>query len=227
MWYIGIWLTDEAKHTEDKEDTMLTNLPVNGDFSITAAFGEVNTSLWKDGHKGVDIVAANKNIYSPCDGTVRVVANDPTGWGYYVSIGDEDGNRHLLCHLAKGSIAVKKGQKVTRRTVIGTMGSTGNSTGVHLHYQVNTAAGVAQDPSRFTHVPNRRGSYKASDYAVDESGALIKATAAHWAQEHYDALVARGVIAGDETSRKWTQFDDRLGEITVGELLALINKAGR
>lgn len=241
-WYIGIWLTDDAKDTEDKETTMITNLPINGDFQVTAAFGEVNKSLWSNGHKGIDIVAVNKTIYSPCEGTVRVVAFDASGWGQYISIGDAKGYRHLLCHLVRGSVKVKVGDKVSRTTVVGTMGSTGNSTGVHLHYQINTSAGVAVDPSFWTHVPNKRGSYKATNYPVDASGNLITkteppkveiptvtptptpTTPTHWAQPHYDQLVKAGVFSGDDTSSVWKQFDKKMSEVTIGEFDAALAK---
>lgn len=149
-----------------------TNLPVNGKFSITAAYGDVNPKLWKKGHLGIDITG-NKTIYSPVDGTVRIVDYDPKGYGYYVTIGDSKKRIHLLGHMAKGSIRVKPGDKVTRTTIIGTMGSTGNSTGIHLHYQINSSRGNPMDPSKWTHVPNKRGSYNASDFQVDDEGTLI------------------------------------------------------
>ena len=62
-----------------------TNIPVNNTFNITAVFGQKG-SLWKNGHKGVDITAENKTIYSICDGEVTVVGWDADGWGRYVSI---------------------------------------------------------------------------------------------------------------------------------------------
>lgn len=234
VWYIAVWL-----NKDDNEDggtrEMMTNLPLNGEIEIMAAFGEVNAKLWKDGHKGIDMVSADKTVYSPCDGVVRVVAYDAAGWGQYVSIGDVAGRRHLLCHMVKGSVLVKTGDKVTRTTKVGTMGSSGNSTGAHLHYQLNTSDGTPIDPSVWTHIPNKRGKYKASDYAVDKDGKLIDAAppstgttaTAHWAEQHYNNLVARGVIDGGDTSSKWRDYDAQLSSLTVGQLLALVDKATR
>lgn len=114
-----------------------TNLPVNGKFNVTAVFGQ-SGPLWKNGHKGIDIVSNDKTIYSVCDGTVTVVGYDKDGWGRYVSIKPSgfERVRIILCHLKEGSIKVKKGDRVSRKSVVGTMGTTGNSTGVHLHIEM-------------------------------------------------------------------------------------------
>lgn len=119
------------------------SLPVKGNYAITARFGQTG-NYWASGHKGVDFVSDDKKIYSTCEGTVRVVAYDSGGWGNYISVGDAQGRRHLYCHLE--SVSVKTGDTVDVGTVLGIMGSTGNSTGVHLHYQINSADGTATDP---------------------------------------------------------------------------------
>lgn len=116
----------------------ITNLPVNGLFNVTAYFKQTGT-LWKDGyHKGIDITAGNKNIYSVCDGEVTVVGWDANGWGRYVSIKPKgfERIRFIFAHLVKNSVKVKVGQNVTRTDILGTMGTTGNSTGVHLHIEM-------------------------------------------------------------------------------------------
>ena len=110
----------------------MTNLPITGIFSITATFGQKG-SYWTNGHKGVDITCTNRDVYATCDGVVRVIAYDSGGWGQYVTIGESNGNIHIFCHLVNGSVKVKRGERVNRTTKIGIMGSTGNSTGVHLH----------------------------------------------------------------------------------------------
>ena len=110
----------------------MTNLPLTGRITITAAFGEKGP-YWKTFHKGIDMICDDKTVYAPCAGTVRVVAFDEGGWGQYVTIGSPDGRIHIHCHMVKGSVKVQSGEKVTRITKIGTMGDTGNATGVHLH----------------------------------------------------------------------------------------------
>ena len=135
-----------------------TNLPVNGKFNVTAIFGQQG-SYWKNGHKGIDLTAADKRIYSVCDGTVTVVGFDKNGWGRYVSIKPEgfERVRFILCHLVENSVKVKKGDKVSRLTHIGTMGTTGNSSGVHLHVEMRID-NKSVDPSGYLLIANKKAS---------------------------------------------------------------------
>ena len=48
----------------------MTNLPVVDEFQITATYGQKG-SYWANGHKGIDFVAENKNIYCTCDGVLN------------------------------------------------------------------------------------------------------------------------------------------------------------
>lgn len=227
MWYVCVWLKDDDNAGDD--DGVLTNLPLRGEITVTAEFGAVNASLWAAGHKGIDLVSADRTVYSPCDGTVRVVSYDAKGWGRYVTIGSADGKYiHLLCHLAEGTVRVKKGDKVTRATRIGTMGSTGNSTGVHLHYQINTLKESGLDPSFWTHLPNKRGKYNASDYAVDKDGKLLVAAQPTgdsvpdvWAKDAVDKAVKAGVLVGDDKGNLKLH-----SPVTRQELAVMLARAG-
>ena len=58
------------------------------------------------------------------------------GYGYFVKYKGKSGFTHLMAHLQEDSIKVKPGQKVKQKDVLGIMGTTGNSTGVHLHWEV-------------------------------------------------------------------------------------------
>lgn len=145
-----------------------TNLPVNGTFNITAAFGQIG-SYWKNGHKGIDVTASDKRLYSICDGVVTVVAFDAGGWGRYVSIKPDgfDRIRIILCHMVDNSVKVKKGDRVTRLTQIGTMGSTGNSTGVHCHVEIRID-NTPVNPAPYMLIPNAKtSSLKASNFKFD------------------------------------------------------------
>lgn len=235
MWYVCVWLTSDDDNNGGDDD-MLTNLPLNGEITVTAGFGEVNQKYWKTSHEGVDLIAADKTVYSPCDGIVKVIEYDAKGWGRYVSIADAQNRRHLLCHLSEGSVKVKVGQKVTRTTVIGTMGSTGKSSGVHLHYQLNTPQKKALDPSIWMHMPSKRGTYKASDYAVDAQGKLLAAptptepistpaaldnTPDAWAKDAVDKAIGAGVLRGDDKG------DLKLhSPVTRQELAVILARAG-
>ncbi len=183
----------------------MTNLPITGAFRITAVYGQKG-SHWANGHEGIDFVADDKRIFATCDGTVRTVAYDPGGWGHYISIGDAEGRRHIFCHLEAGSVRVKIGQTVTRETVIGTMGATGNVTGVHLHYQLQQGT-VVIDPCGYLGVPNKVGSYHSKDYALEKANILDRFKDVNripkWARDERVAekVVEAGIVKGDDDGK--------------------------
>lgn len=113
-------------------------LPETG--TITSYFGNrVNPITGKpDYHTGTDIsVAAGTPILAAADGVVSI-ANGTDSWGdsygYYVKLDHGDGLETLYAHCS--SICVTAGQEVTQGEVIAYVGSTGNSTGNHLHFEV-------------------------------------------------------------------------------------------
>lgn len=175
----------------------MTNLPITDDFTVTATYGQKG-DYWVGGHQGVDIVAPNKTIYATCDGTVRVVNYDKGGWGRYVTIGDENGLVHIFCHLENNSVRVKPGDKVNRTSVIGIMGTTGNSTGVHLHYQINRN-GVSINPCDHLGIPNQKGKYNSKDYEIREEIDMYKDDdkIAKWAKESVYYAKDKGYMLGD------------------------------
>jgi len=92
-------------------------------------------------HNGTDIWAKAEPcwIEAPFDGKVINIGNNPNGFGNSVTLRhDIDGKPYvtLYAHMANGSIKVKVGQKVTAGTPLGKMGSTGTSTGKHLHWEL-------------------------------------------------------------------------------------------
>ena len=176
----------------------MTNLPISGAFQVTATYGQKGR-YWAHGHQGIDIVCSNKNIYATCDGTVRVVAYDASGWGQYVSIGDSNNKIHLFCHLVQGSVKVKVGQKVNRNTVIGTMGTSGNSSGVHLHYQINDANGNSINPCPYLGIPNTKDTYNSVDYQIEEEDDMTfkdDAKISKWAKQAVDRVTDLGLMNG-------------------------------
>lgn len=175
----------------------MTNLPITDDFTVTATYGQKG-DYWVGGHQGIDIVAPNKAIYATCDGTVRVVNYDKGGWGRYVTIGDHLGLVHIFCHLENNSVRVKPGDKVNRTTVIGIMGTTGNSTGVHLHYQINRN-GVSINPCDHLGIPNKKGKYNSKDYEMREEIDMYKDDdkIAKWAKESVYYAKDKGYMLGD------------------------------
>ena len=89
---------------------------------------------YKRFHRGIDISNNTGTvIISSADGTVKITAND-NDLGKFITIDHGYGFQTRYGHLSK--IQVKRGQKVKRGDIIGLMGSTGYSTGPHLHYEV-------------------------------------------------------------------------------------------
>lgn len=178
----------------------MTNLPVTGKFTITAVYGQQG-KYWKRGHLGIDFVTDNRDIYSTCDGTVRVVAYDDGGWGRYISIGDSEGRRHLFCHLEEGSVRVKVGQKVSRTTVIGRMGATGNVTGVHLHYELYDSNDNVLDPTSYLGIPNKSGVYYSESYSLKEDVKMEdykdEAKIGSWAKSAVKKVTQESIMQGD------------------------------
>lgn len=88
-------------------------------------------------HRAVDI--ANHDgpvIVASQSGTVTTAGWNAGGYGNYVIIDHGNGYSTLYAHMKTGSIVVSLGQKVNQGQVIGTMGSTGRSTGTHLHFEI-------------------------------------------------------------------------------------------
>lgn len=100
------------------------------------------------GHTGVDvnIGVAGRSVVAVKDGTVQVseakrkANGEYKSYGEYIIINHHDGTMTLYGHMLAGSRRVSKGQSVKQGQVIGTVGSTGNSTGTHLHFEVRTLA---------------------------------------------------------------------------------------
>ena len=97
-------------------------------------------------HPGLDLATAyGAPIYAPAEGVVTF-AGWKTGYGRFVEISLGNGFKTRFGHMSR--IDVKLGQKVAFRQVIGRVGSTGRSTGPHVHYEI-MYKGVVRDPLKF------------------------------------------------------------------------------
>lgn len=103
----------------------------------------VNGVTQTKAHTGIDLVCISKaspKVCSALAGKVIVANAGSTGYGNYVVLQHtaDDGTTFytLYGHMIQGSIQVSVGEEVEQGRVLGTMGSTGNSTGNHLHFEV-------------------------------------------------------------------------------------------
>ena len=101
-------------------------------------------------HAGVDIGAAyGTNIWAAAGGTV-ILAGWNGGYGNCVMINHGNGYTTLYGHMS--SIAVSVGQSVSMGDTVGYVGSTGNSTGPHIHFEVRASStGSTIDPLNFSY----------------------------------------------------------------------------
>ena len=107
-------------------------------YTLTSPFGmriHPISGKWKM-HNGVDMAAAQGTpIYAAKSGKVTTTSYQAGGAGYYVSINHGDGFASIYMHMTH--YIVSPGQYVTAGQVIGYVGSTGGSTGPHLHFGIS------------------------------------------------------------------------------------------
>ncbi len=130
----------ELEELAGKKSEMLNSIPairpLKNMYSVTSGFGRRYHPVLKrlHAHTGVDITAPRGTpVYATADGTVSG-ERPGGGYGRVVVINHGYSYKTLYAHLSK--IAVKPGQKVRRGELIGYVGSSGMSTGSHLHYEV-------------------------------------------------------------------------------------------
>ncbi|CQR45836.1 Murein DD-endopeptidase MepM [Paraliobacillus sp. PM-2] len=109
-----------------------------GNFTWPTVGGYVSSHMgprWGSYHKGMDIAGpSNRAILAADNGTVVSAGWDNGGYGNKIVINHNNGYKTIYAHLS--SISVRPGQTVVKGSKIGVMGTTGNSTGVHLHIEV-------------------------------------------------------------------------------------------
>lgn len=152
--YIQSKSYDELVKLASNQEEMLKHIPaiqpiLNKDLTRTASgFGWRIDPVYRTRrfHEGMDFTAPiGTEIYATGNGTVRL-AGWRQGYGNTVEINHGFGYKTLYGHMYK--IHVKVGQKVNRGDVIGLVGSTGKSTGPHLHYEVHLR-GKVMNPQQF------------------------------------------------------------------------------
>ncbi len=111
---------------------------------MTSGFG------WRWGrlHQGIDIAApVGTPIWAAASGVVQFAGWNDGGYGYMIDILHANGTVTRYAHM--NALYVKAGQRVQQSQVIGEMGSTGYSTGPHLHFEVRPNGGVATNPMTY------------------------------------------------------------------------------
>jgi murein DD-endopeptidase MepM/ murein hydrolase activator NlpD len=125
-------------------ERVISGQPIIKQSKIFGKFGEHRGDHM---HGGVDIKGRTGDaVVSTEQGVVTNVGNEPSGYGTYIEIDHGNNIRTRYAHLSKTDI--KAGDTVTKGQKIGEVGSTGHSTGPHLHYEV-LQNNVKVDPNSF------------------------------------------------------------------------------
>ncbi len=117
---------------------------------VTSSYGYRNHPIFGDQrfHSGIDISAnSGATVIAADSGTVSV-ATYSDSYGNYVTIYHSNGTYTLYAHMS--SLAVSAGQSVSQGDVIGYVGSTGWSTGPHLHFEIRANGGTVDPLSYFS-----------------------------------------------------------------------------
>ena len=144
----------EIKRLEKEMADQIANVPSESGFlwplpsswnTLSSLFGSrIHPITGKpNNHTGIDIPASkNTNIYAAKSGVVTTSTYN-SSYGNYVVVSHSDGTSTLYAHMNKR--AVSKGETVSQGQVIGYVGTTGSSTGNHLHFEIRVN-GTRVDP---------------------------------------------------------------------------------
>ena len=131
------YLVELAKSGQNPPSDAIWVTPVSG-YTITSPFGmRVHPILgYELMHNGIDMACSQGTpIYATRAGTVATASYQAGGAGYYVSINHLDGFSSIYMHMTH--YVVSTGQSVSQGQLIGYVGSTGLSTGPHLHFGIS------------------------------------------------------------------------------------------
>ncbi|MFJ7752646.1 peptidoglycan DD-metalloendopeptidase family protein [Peribacillus muralis] len=130
-------ITEKAKMEITKKGTKVIPSRGSGTYAWPADGGYISSKQgqrWGKLHKGIDIARPSTRTITAADHGIIESAGNSGGYGNKITINHNNGYKTVYAHL--DSIGVKVGQKIEKGSKIGMMGSTGNSTGVHLHFEV-------------------------------------------------------------------------------------------
>jgi len=154
----GVYHFYPGRDFNDTERTFFLNAgfryPLRS-FFVTSSFGMRRHPITgrSDMHPGIDLAApTGTDVYATAAGKVTDVGYHQS-YGNFIVLTHANGWTSLYAHLSE--ILVVKDANVRSGSVIGKVGSTGNSTGPHLHFELKQH-GVARDPDIYLFMPGRR-----------------------------------------------------------------------
>ena len=125
--------SQEEKDAEEIKNTINFIKPINGVISSTFGWRTPSSSIVSKYHTGIDLAANTGTIIKSATDGVVVLSSSEGGYGNHLNIKINDVTI-IYAHCSK--LYLKEGDKVTQGQEIAEVGSTGNSTGPHLHFEI-------------------------------------------------------------------------------------------
>ena len=146
---------ERKKREEQKKQTVFYTggklaVPLKDSYRVSSGFGYRIHPIYhtKKLHAGLDMAAPEGTSIYAAEGGVVITAGWTSGYGNTVILDHGKGMWTLYGHIRNGGIKVKVGETVKRGEKIAEVGSTGNSTGNHLHFEVRVN-GTPKDPTSY------------------------------------------------------------------------------
>ena len=174
---------------------MIDLIKLDTDGRVNSGYGprKSPTAGASSNHKGIDLSLKSDKVPAVVSGTV-IENKYNSARGYYITIKGSDGYTTRYQHLAEKS-PLKVGTKVQEGEVIGTQGSTGASTGKHLHFEVMTPSGAYVDPEKYLSGATNLELLESSD-TYNKSGVMTNNGVKWWGDVVICILCALLVIGG-------------------------------
>ena len=157
-------LEDALSNQQDRLSHIPSVIPINvADYTMSSGYGYREDPIYgtKKFHEGLDFAATQgTDVFATADGKVSQ-ASRRSGYGNCIDI--DHGNNYLSRYAHLSEILVRPGENVRRGQLIGKVGSTGKSTGPHLHYEV-----------RFKDEPQNPVNYYFMDLSPTEYSQMIQ-----------------------------------------------------
>ncbi len=172
--------------------------PLNGNMEINSLYGDTSVGLRTKPHQGIDLVDSY-GIQSVAAGTVTFAAWNDGGYGNRIEIDHGNGFVSTYSHMASFEAGIVEGATIGAGQLLGVMGSTGKSTGNHLHFEV-WLNDEHVDPEKFL---AEHGMVIPREDGMDPSPYIAQAPVRGGAFEHHVSLqtAQRPPLSAAEQSR--------------------------
>ncbi|HUJ25861.1 MAG TPA: M23 family metallopeptidase [Myxococcales bacterium] len=145
----------KVRPSHSRDPWLLFPLDLRRFEEVSSRFGMRRLGGFRKLHRGVDLVAPPGSYVVAAREGVIAHAGRSKSCGYYVTVAHSNGWRTVYCHLRSDprTLGIFEGLYVQAMSVVGEVGSTGHSTGPHLHFTLLDDRGHAHDPLLSMYTP--------------------------------------------------------------------------